>query len=535
MRAVPTACLLVLALALTALPAVASAADTTPEPRPGVTRPVILVGNNWEGTTDVVDPETFERLDRINVIPDLEERKAEMAFSADRLAFFFAVRNLIGEGHDQFNDDVFSSHDGRTIYVSRPSLADVVAIDLQTKKIVWRAPVDGYRSDHMAINHDGTRLLVSASTGNVVHELDTATGKRVGQFESGDSPHESNYSKDGSRIYHASIGRVYLPVDRPRVISDATRGGEYFQIVDAKTNTVLKRLDMAKEMEEAGYRDFSGAVRPMALSPDERYLYFQLSFFHGFVEYDLQTEKVTRLARLPISEKAAKLLPEEYLLDSAHHGLAMDPTGRKLCVAGTMSDYGAIVDRETFAPRILDAGSKPYWATNSADGKHCYISSSGDDTVAVINYETEKIVHKIPVGDHPQRVRNGVAAVAVYPQGQHGEAFRLGTFAQKGPLTFRGGDQNIGCRAEGADKLRLKRCAIEVVTKIRGRRTVLAAGERFAEDKRSFAVDVDLTKAGKALMKRRPKGAKVTLTAKATDSVGRTAKLSRRTTLRRAR
>src|SRR3712207_6342189 len=112
---------------------------------------------------------------------------------------------------------------------------------------------------------------------------------------------------------------------------------------------------MGQKLEEAGFPDMSAAVRPMALSPDEKFVYFQVSFFHGFVEYDLEADKVTRLARLPLSEEAARLQPEEYLLDSAHHGLAMDPTGRKLCVAGTMSDYGAIVDRTTFAARILPA------------------------------------------------------------------------------------------------------------------------------------------------------------------------------------
>ena len=40
--------------------------------------------------------------------------------------------------------------DGRFVYFSRPSFADVVAINLKTGKIAWRVKVDGYRADHMA-------------------------------------------------------------------------------------------------------------------------------------------------------------------------------------------------------------------------------------------------------------------------------------------------------------------------------------------------------------------------------------------------
>jgi DNA-binding beta-propeller fold protein YncE len=338
---------------------------------------------------------------------------AEIQSDPAALGYFLAIRQLVGEGHDQFVDDGFTSPDGRYLYVSRPSFADVVAIHMRTGRIVWRTKVEGNRADHMAISADGRRLLVSASTARKVHEIDTATGKITRSFESGDQPHENNYSKDGRLIYHASIGTVYTPLDDP--IFDDTKGDRWFEVVDNQTFQVLRRIDMGDKLAEAGYPDMSAAVRPMALSPDERYVYFQLSFLHGFVEYDLQEDRVLRVAQLPVSEEAQKLRRDEYLLDSAHHGLAMNPAGTKLCVAGTMSDYAAIVARDTFAYQLVGVGHKPYWATNSADGRYCFVSVSGDDRVSVISYDSGQEVASIPVGDHPQRMRTGLVRRSYFP------------------------------------------------------------------------------------------------------------------------
>jgi sugar lactone lactonase YvrE len=377
------------------------------------TRPVLAVSNNWEGTADLVDPTTFKRIARLNIIPDKDARMAEIQSDPAALGYFLAIRQLVGEGHDQFVDDGFTSPDGRYLYVSRPSFADVVAIHMRTGRIVWRTKVEGNRADHMAISADGRRLLVSASTARKVHEIDTATGKITRSFESGDQPHENNYSKDGRLIYHASIGTVYTPLDDP--IFDDTKGDRWFEVVDNQTFQVLRRIDMGDKLAEAGYPDMSAAVRPMALSPDERYVYFQLSFLHGFVEYDLQEDRVLRVAQLPVSEEAQKLRRDEYLLDSAHHGLAMNPAGTKLCVAGTMSDYAAIVARDTFAYQLVGVGHKPYWATTSADGRYCFVSVSGDDRVSVISYDSGQEVASIPVGDHPQRMRTGLVRRSYFP------------------------------------------------------------------------------------------------------------------------
>lgn len=370
-------------------------------------RQVLFVGNNWDGTVDVVTAAPpLRRIGRINVIPDIEQRLQEVYTDPVGLAYYLGVRALVGEGNDQYVDDMYTTEDGSLLVVSRPSLADVVAIRISTGELVWRSEVDGYRADHMALSPDGEHVAVSASTGNVVHILDIDTGQEVGRFPSGDSPHENAYSGDGEKIFHASIGLVYTPLDRPAL--DSTKGERYFQIVDADTHEVTKRIDMGQKLEEAGYPDMSSAVRPMTFSPDERFVYFQVSFFHGFVEYDLLRDRVRRVVPLPVAGEVKDMPREQYLLDSAHHGIAMNPAGTKICVAGTMSDYATVVDRDSVVhDRLVRGGKKPYWATVAGDGEHCMVSWSGSDRISAISYRTGEEVDRIDVGDHPQRMRLG--------------------------------------------------------------------------------------------------------------------------------
>jgi len=370
------------------------------------TRDVLVVSNNWAGTADIVDPRTFKRLKRVNVVPDKRRRIAEISADPEWKSLYDGIRELVGEGHDQYVDDGFTSPDGRVVYFSRPSFADVVAIDLRTNRIRWRTKIDGFRADHMALSKDGRRLLVSASTASVVDVLDTRTGRIVGRIPSGDAPHESNFSRDGRRIFHASIGPVYTQTDDPS--EDHTKGRRVFEVIDAQTLQVLKEIDMGAKLAEFGRPGMSAAVRPMAITPDERYVYFQVSFFFGIVQYDLQEDRVVAVLDLPLGA-AEGLARTDFLLDSAHHGLAMNPDGTKLCVAGTMSQYAAIVTREPFAvQQITPVGRGPYWAHTSEDGRYCFVSIAGEDRVAVISFDTGREVASIPVGDHPQRMRTGV-------------------------------------------------------------------------------------------------------------------------------
>ena len=367
----------------------ADAARVDPAARQQAARDVMFVGNNWDGTVDLVDARTFATYQRIDVVPDLEQRKAEM--TPDEIAAFIAIRETAGEGHDQLVDDIAVSPDGRTMYVSRPSLGDASAFDVATGTQLWHSEVDGFRSDHMALSRDGTELLVSATTANVVDVLDAGDGSVLTSFPTGDFPHENQYSPDGTRILNGSIGRVIAPDDP---LLDAGKGNRWLTIADAATKQIVKTID------------FGVGIRPFVVMPDNNTLYVQLSFRHGFVEYDLARERITREVDLPLSDKAKSMKREDYPLDSAHHGLALGAGSTKLCDAGTVSDYAAIVSLPALTTdAIVPVGAKPYWAAATPDGRFCFLSNSDSDDVSVVSFDSAREVARIPVGDHPQRVR----------------------------------------------------------------------------------------------------------------------------------
>jgi YVTN family beta-propeller protein len=388
----------------TTLTAAAAAAEgpvaevaSAPPAKSGLTD-VLLVGNNWEGTVDVIHPQTFQLLDRINVAPDFQAVVSSM--TPDERQARELNNRFAAEGHDQLVDDMRVSPDGRVLYVSRPSLQDAIALDLETREILWRTKVSMYRPDHMALSPDGTELLVSATVANVVEVIDTRTGAIIDQIPTGDFPHENEYSHDGELIFNGAIGRVITPDFE---LLDIAKGNRWITIADADTHEVIKVIE------------FDRGVRPFVVMEDNRTAYIQLSFLHGFVEYDLQEERVLRTVDLPLSEEAQQLEREDYPLDSAHHGLAINDDGTKICDAGTVSNYVAIVSRPSLTvDDIIPVGRKPYWATSSTDGEYCFVANSDTDDVSVISYDRATEVARIPVGGdrpHPQRMR--MAAVDI--------------------------------------------------------------------------------------------------------------------------
>lgn len=365
-------------------------------------RDILLVGNSVSGSVSFVDAHTFENLGSVNVIPDMSEVMGLISGDVVRsIAYPVIKQNQLlhhGEpgGGDRFVDDVFVSPDGAVLYVSRSNLGDVAAFDLTKPKQprIWRNFVDGVKADHATISPDGKHLIVSATSATVGDVIDTKTGKVIATFPTGDYPHQNDYSADGKHIYNSSIGNVgYEAVS---YANNAQKGNRWLVQVDATTFKVTRTWK------------FEWGIRPNIVTADETIMYAQLSYLNGVIKYDLTASKEIARSEQPLSEYAMKTYKgyDEYPHDSAHHGLALSGDGKRLCDCGTIDNTVAIVTTADMkVEKMIEVGSIPYWATGSADGMYCFVSLSGDNAIAVIDYAAGSVVKTVPVGKFPQRNR----------------------------------------------------------------------------------------------------------------------------------
>jgi DNA-binding beta-propeller fold protein YncE len=364
-------------------------------------RDVLLVGNSVSGSVSFIDGNSHAVLGSINVIPDLDDRLAEIDGSPIRAVAYNAIKagqvvqHFEPSGGDRYVDDVFVSPDGATLYVSRSNLGDVAAFDLTAAahRLLWHTLVDGNKADHATLSPDGAHLIVSATTVDKADVLDAKTGKIVTSFATGHYPHQNDYSADGKHIYNGSIGTVGTPHAQ-----EAQKGLRQLTIVDATTFKVVQT------------HMFDHGIRPSVITPDEKFMYSQQSYLNGLVKFDLTLGKIVTTLEEPLSEFAKTNYPsfDEYPHDSAHHGLAMSADGTLLCDAGTIDNTVSIVSTSDMqVKKTIDVGLVPYWATTSTDGNYCYVSLSGDNAISIIDYRAQSEVGRVAVGKFPQRSRLG--------------------------------------------------------------------------------------------------------------------------------
>ena len=97
---------------------------------------------------------------------------------------------------------------------------------------------------------------------------------------------------------------------------------------------------------------------------------------------------------MPLPNRVPDMPREQYVNDSAHHGLSINDAGTTLCVAGTMDDYAALVDRATGSTDLRHRDHRPLLRQAVLDDRGrrdtCWVSLSEADSVAVLDSTTKK-------------------------------------------------------------------------------------------------------------------------------------------------
>jgi DNA-binding beta-propeller fold protein YncE len=347
-------------------------------------REVALIGNLRDGTVSVIDQGSLKVLGAINVTPD--GKTPHDLLQAAVYPLLVAAKGV------NYVQGLALSPDGRTLYVSRGYLGDVAAFDVASRRMLWRFEVAGFRADHIALSADGRRLFVSALTSNEVQVIDTTRHELVGSFPTGDWPHVLELTPDGGSIVNGSLGNQLLPSWFP------TRF--WMTFADPRTLRVQRVLK------------FTAGVRPFAFSFDGRVAYVQFSYFNGFKVIDTSTGQIVRTVALPVEGPAVGEPPSRYPNEAAHHGISLSGDGTTICDAATVSDYVALVSRQSLQTQaIIPVGDQPADAATSSDGTLCFVTNrgtgAGGNTVSVISFARRREIARIRTGDGPQEIAVG--------------------------------------------------------------------------------------------------------------------------------
>jgi DNA-binding beta-propeller fold protein YncE len=351
-------------------------------------RPILAVGNSYDGTVNLIDARTLHRLGPpLNVIPDGDTPR-----DPAQASIYDAI--ISSRGEENFAQEVAFSPDAKTLYVSRGYLGDVAAFSLTTRELLWRVQLPSLRADHLAVSPDGQNLFVTSLPGTKVLEVSTSTHQVVGSYDAGDYPHVLEFSPDEKYLYSGSLGNQLAPYG-------LDNGVHEIAVADPTTLQVVRTYQ------------FDAGVRPFEFTTDGRRLVLQLSYFNGFKVLDLASGNIVRSVELPLRGPGTTLSPKDYPNAAAHHGIAI--SGNTVCDAGTISNYAALVSLKTgHVNKIVDVGQAPGEALTSLDGRYCYLTNRGPtalsrprvtdgsgDSVSVVDYRTGH-VRTVKVGVHPQ-------------------------------------------------------------------------------------------------------------------------------------
>ena len=254
------------------------------------------------------------------------------------------------------------------VYVS--TRGHLYAINLLTEKVVWsNAYEPGTCCERGQVTPDGLTLDVGSDLKNFHRVIDASTGAVKGIIPTPQSMfnHNMNMSPDGKTIFAAPNGN---------------------------TMTIA---DMAT-MKPTGTITFSDHVRVFVINHDASRVYANLNNLLGFEIADAKTKKVIKRIEAPAEMWKAKWAdPNQHFYGhgAPMHGIAMTPDESEIWIPDAINNQVLVYDNTGEWPKLdltksIKTEAPNGWITMGLDGKLAYMAS-GD----VVDVKNHKIVGQL--------------------------------------------------------------------------------------------------------------------------------------------
>ena len=251
------------------------------------------------------------------------------------------------------------------VYVS--TRGHLYAINLLTEKVVWsNAYEPGTCCERGQVTPDGLTLEVGSDLKNFHRVIDARTGEVKGIIPTPQSMfnHNMNMSPDGKTVF------------------------------DAPNGNTMTIADMAT-MKPTGTITFSDHVRVFVINHDASRVYANLNNLLGFEIADAKTHKVIKRIEAPAEMWKAKWAdPNQHFYGhgAPMHGIGMTPDESEIWIPDAINNQVLVYDNTGEWPvlnmsKAIKTEAPNGWITMGLDGKLAYMAS-GD----VVDVKTHKIV-----------------------------------------------------------------------------------------------------------------------------------------------
>jgi YVTN family beta-propeller protein len=343
----------------------------------------------------------------------------EMAFSPDGHSLYVVCQdsdevrivdpdsaNVVGSIHvGHIPRGIVLSPDGRRLYVTNASSDSVSVIDTSSRQVVQTLAA-GFEPVGVVVDKSGATLYVANRLSSDVSVVDLASGKEIKRLLAGRGASYLALSPDGKWIYCTHI--------YPNAGAFRSEPDSEITIIDTSTRRVVDRKalhNVAGMFHVAASADGKlvavAQLRPKNLIP-------LAHVEHGAVFGDSLTlfgDDVGATVQIPIDE-----LDRYYALP---WGVAITPDKSKIFLTTAGSQSVTAIDvprllktvrtrRQPFANDLsasaeyvtarIPVGHNPRGVALSPDGKRLYVANRLDDTLSVIDTETQKVTSTIDLG-----------------------------------------------------------------------------------------------------------------------------------------